>query len=59
MNIIESEVLPLDFGLTIMNMISLSANSYPEISNLYKHILLKEIPIETDKFGNIFVKMNY
>ena len=57
MNIIESEVLPLDFGLTIMNMISLSANSYPEISNLYKHILLKEIPIETDKFGNVPVQI--
>ena len=57
MNIIESEVLPLDFGLTIMNMISLSANSYPEISSLYKYILLKEIPIKTDKFGNVPVQI--
>ena len=41
--IFESEVLPRDTALTIMNLISLAALKYPELSILYKNILVKDV----------------
>lgn len=41
--IFESEVLPRDTALTIMNLISISALKYPELSCLYKNILVKDV----------------